>query len=83
MTYKTMRGLEHYVRSYEDMFKGDWKGALRIPVVVPWDCKSELSIDEASGRVIIWIGNDSGGKCYIWFDCISISYRLGFRLPHE
>lgn len=66
MTYKTGRGFEHCVSSYEDLLKGDWKGTLRIPVTVTRGCKSELSIDEASGRVFIWVGDDRGGRCYIW-----------------
>ena len=76
MTYKTEEGFEHCVSSYEDLLRGDWKGTLRIPVTNKgrgdcppgvWGWKSELSIDEASGRVIVWIGpNDGGGRCYVW-----------------
>lgn len=53
MTYKTRQGFEHCVSSYEDRFNGDWKGTLRIPVTVARGRRSELSIDEASGRVMI------------------------------
>jgi len=75
MTYKTRRGFEHCLCSYEDLFRGDWEGTLRIPVMekeggdtpsTRWG--SEVSIDEASGRVIIWVGNRDGGtagKCFI------------------
>ena len=68
--------------------QGDSKGTLGIPVGqrsrFNQDYKSELSIDEASGRVIIWVGNDSGGRCTpgsAWFDRFEYSYRLGYRPP--
>lgn len=66
-TYETQRGFEYCVSSYDDLFRGDWKGTLRILGVEGdlWYTNSELVMDEASGRVIIWVGVDGGGRCYI------------------
>jgi len=73
-TYETERGLEYCVCSYDDLFRGDWKRTLRIPGMEegagvspgdPYGWNSELSIDEASGRVVIFVGSDGGGRCYI------------------
>ena len=72
--YRTGQGFEYCVSSYEGLLRGDWKGILRIPVTEKevgsylwdtWDLHSEISVDEASGRVLIWVGNDHATRCYV------------------
>ena len=71
---ETDRGLEYCVSLYDDLFRGDWKGTLRISGMEeeardspggPWGRNSELSIDEASGRDIISVRSDGRERCYI------------------
>jgi len=75
-TYKTERRFEHCVSLYDDLFRGDWKGTLRVPGMEEEAggstrdlrdtySESELSIDEASGRVIVWVRSSDGGRCHI------------------
>jgi len=72
--YGTGQGFEYCVNSYEDLLRDDWKGTLRIPVTeeemgsCSWDTlayKSGFFMDEASGRVVIWVGDGSQGRCYV------------------